>query len=360
VISLIDRYISKNFIFFFLAGLSVFVTLFLAIDFVTTTAKNQVELSVFAQYYSYYAFEIIYQLTPVACLLATLFTLGTLQKNNEMVAMFSLGLSLLRIAVPVLTIVCVISVGVFFFSNQFMTKVIDKKNYIYYTLMKKKPWLYSTSKQENIWYRSGQNIFNINLLNAKEEKAFGIRVYTFSYEWDLQQILEAKEATLKSGQWTLKDGRVTVFFDEESAPISENFEERVLMLGEDVIDIKTSSKASAVMGVRELRRYIARNKDAGLNTTPFEVDYFAKFSFIFTALVMVMLGVAFSSNASPRSGGILYNLQKCLVLTLVYWAFYTSGLTLGRHGTLPPVIAAWGPNLLMMFFASFLIWRQKK
>lgn len=360
MISLIDRYVARNFIFFFFAGLSVFVTLFLAIDFVTSTSKYQIELFIFAKYYTYYAFEIIYQLTPVACLLATLFTLGTLHKNNELVALFSMGLSLFRIAVPIMTLVCMISVAMFFLSNQFMTKVIDKKNYIYYTLMRNKPWLYSTSKQENIWYRSGQNIFNINLLNSKEAKAFGVTVYTFSYEWELQQILEAKEALLQDGKWTLQSGRVTVFFDEQSAPISEKFEERVLAIGEDVIDIKTSSKASASMGVGELRRYIARNKEAGLNTTPFEVDYFAKFSFIFTALVMVLLGVAFSTGSSPRSGGLLYNLQKCLLLTLIYWAFYNSGLTLGRYGSIPPILAAWGPNSIMVLFAFFLIWRQKK
>jgi len=360
VISLIDRYISKNFLFFFVAGLTVFVTLFLAIDFVTATAKYGAPALVYAKFYACYSAEILYQLMPVACLLGTLFTLGTLQKNNEIVAMFSMGLSMVRIAVPILTLVSVISVSMFFLSNQFMTKIIDKKNFLYYTVMRNQPWKYSTSKQENIWYRSGQNIFNIMLLNAKEEKAFGVTVYTFSYEWRLQQILEAQEAQVQNGQWTLKNGRVTVFFDESSAPVSENFDTRTLVVGEDVIDIKTSSKASEVMGVTELRKYIARNKDAGLNTTPFEVDYFAKFSFIFAALIMVLLGVAFSTNASPRSGGVLFNLQKCLLLTLIYWAFYTSGLTLGRYGQIPPIIAAWGPNLLMIAFASGLIWRNKK
>jgi lipopolysaccharide export system permease protein len=360
VISLIDRYISKNFIYFFIAGLTVFVTLFLTIDYVTTASKYSVGLFVFAKYYTYYGLEILYQLFPVACLLATLFTLGTLHKNNEIIAMFSLGLGLLRIAVPILTIVSIMSVSLFFLSNQFMTKIIDKRNYIWLAVMKKTPWKYATSKQEHIWYRSGQNIFNIDLLNAKEAKAFGVKVYTFSYEWHLQQILEAKEALVENGQWILKDGRVTVFFDENSAPISEKFAERTLVIGEDVIDIKTSSSASAVMGVGELRKYIARNKEAGLDTTPFEVDYFAKFSFIFSALVMVLLGVSFSGTSSPRSGGVLYNLQKCLVLTLVYWAFYTSALTLGRHGFIPPIVAAWGPNILMIGFASLLIWRQKK
>jgi lipopolysaccharide export system permease protein len=114
------------------------------------------------------------------------------------------------------------------------------------------------------------------------------------------------------------------------------------------------------MGVRELRRYIERNKEAGLNTVPFEVDYYSKFSYVFTTLVMVLLGVSFATSSSNRSGGVLLNLQKCVLLTLIYWGVYNSGLTLGRHGTIPPVIAAWAPNLLMIMLASFIIWRQKR
>lgn len=359
MITILDRYIARHFIFYFLSGLLVFVTLFLTIDFITTTAKYAVDLSVFGKYYSYYAFEILYQLIPVACLMSTVFTLSSLNKNSELVVMFSLGWSLLRVSLPFIILVTLFSLTMFFLSNEFMTTVIDKKNYIYYSQMKKQPWKYSTAKQENIWYRSGQNIFSINLLNAKEERAFGVTVYTFSLDWRLQQILEAKEAKIENGQWTLERGQVTVLYDEESAPITEPFNQRILTLGEDVIDIKTSSKASSSMGVRELKKYIERNKDAGLNTTEFEVDYHAKYSFVFTTIVMVLLGIPFSIS-SNRSGGVLANLQICLLLTLLYWSVYSSALTLGRHGAIPPMPAAWGPNLLMIGLGYFLIWRQKK
>lgn len=360
VITIIDRYILKSFVFYLFAGLTVFVTLFLAIDFVTATAKYDVTMFTFARYYFYFTFEILSQLVPVACLLGTLFTLGTLNKNSELVAMFSMGMSLFRISIPILTGTCVLSLGLFMLNNQFITRLVDKKNYIFFVEMKKKPQQYSTSKQQNIWYRSGQNIFNIGLLNPKEEKASGITVYTFSSGWTLQQILEANEAAVKSGLWTLKNGKVTVFFDDYAAPVSEKFTERTLAVGEDVIDIKSNAKASTVMAVGELRRYITRNKEAGLNTVPFEVDYYAKFSYMFTSLVMVLLGVAFSIGSSPRAGGVLVNLQKCLLVTIGYWGVYSSSITLGKHGAFPPLIAAWGPNIVMIAIAVFLIWRQKK
>lgn len=359
MLTIIDRYIGKTFIYYFFVTLLVFVTLFLVVDFMVTTSQYGADLNTYLKYYLYFSFEITYQLFPVACLMSTVFTLSSLNKNSELVALYSFGWSLIRICTPILVLVALFSSLGFFATNEYMTKIMDKKNYVYYVKMRDKPWQYSTSKQEKIWYRSGSNIFYINLLNAKEAKAFDVTVYTFSPDWRLQQILAAEEATIQNGQWRLINGALTVFLDSQSPPNKDVFKERVLMLGEDMIDIKTTSKASATMGVRELRRYIQRNKEAGLNTTPFEVDYYAKYGFAFTAFVMALLGIPFSIS-NNRSGGVLVNLQICIFLTLVYWGFYSSGLTLGRYGVLPPIIAAWGPNLLMAAFAGFLIRRHKK
>lgn len=357
--TIIDRYIGKTFIYYFFVTLLVFVTLFLVVDFMVTTSKYGAGLNTYLKYYVYFGFEITYQLFPVACLMSTVFTLSALNKNSELVALFSLGWSLLRVCTPILVLVALISSFAFLATDQFMTKIMDKKNYTYYVEMRDKPWLYTTSKQEKIWYRSGPNIFYINLLNAKEAKAFDVTVYTFSPDWRLQQILSAAEVRIQNGQWRLINGTITVFLDSQSAPVKDVFDERVLVLGEDMIDIKTTSKASATMSVRELRRYIERNKEAGLNTTPFEVDYYAKFGFALTAFVMVLLGIPFSIS-SNRGGGVLVNLQICILLTLVYWGFYSSGLTIGRFGGLPPIIAAWGPNFIMASFGGFLIRQQKK
>lgn len=359
MITIIDKYISRSFLLFFALGLLSFVFLFFVVDFVVSTSRFDADLSIFVVYYSYYVLEIAQKLIPVACLMATVFTVSQLSSNSELIAIQTMGWSLYRISLPILLLVSSISVFSFVISNELMTKVSDEKNKIYYSELKKKPWLYTTSRQEKIWYRSGQNIFNIGLLNSEQKKAFDVSVFTFSPDWTLQQILKAKEADITDGEWTLKYGQITVHYDEQSPPIYQPFEERVLVMGEEIIDIKVSSKASAAMGVGELGRYIRKNKEAGMNTTSFEVDYHSKFSYMITALVMALIGIPFSFSNS-RSGGILVNMQICLVLTFVYWAFYSSGLTLGRYGTVSPMMAAWGPNLIVGGAALFLIHQRQK
>src|SRR4051812_17171429 len=100
---LIDRYILKLFLLFLVAGILVFVTLYLTVDVMSFALRNaDATGTALFKYYSYKTPAVIYQLMPVACLMATLFTLSTLNRTNELTALFSLGMGLLRVAAPIL------------------------------------------------------------------------------------------------------------------------------------------------------------------------------------------------------------------------------------------------------------------
>ena len=88
------------------------------------------------------------------------------------------------------------------------------------------------------------------------------------------------------------------------------------------------------MSLKELGHFIERNKEAGLDTLRYEVDYHAKFGFAFASFVMSVLGVPFSVSRA-RSGGTFVNLGICLGLAFGYWTAYNSAVTLGAHGAFP-------------------------
>jgi lipopolysaccharide export system permease protein len=48
-----------------------------------------------------------------------------------------------------------------------------------------------------------------------------------------------------------------------------------------------------------------------------------------------------------------------VLLAFGYWALYSSGITLAQHGSVPPIPAVWGSNVLMLGLGSFLIARLK-
>lgn len=358
--SLIDRYILKLFLLYLVAGLAVFVTLYLTVDAMSFAMRHaDAEASSLIKYYSYYTPWVVYQLLPIGCLMATLFTLATMNRNNELTALFSMGSSLLRIAAPMLIAVSIISAAAFGIGDQVLPRMMQKKSYVEYVEIRKRPGLYSTVKTNKIWFRTENVLFNIKTLNPETSKAQGITLYYFDPNWQLTQLIAADEVEMKGNLWDLKNGVVTLFAAESSFPLTRSFNEKTITMNEDLKDIQSTSNSSNTMSLSELSRFIERNKEAGLDTLAYEVDYHAKFGFAFAALVMSLVGIPFSVGRA-RSGGIFVNLGICLGLAFLYWVGYSSGLTMGEHGVLPPVVAAWGPNLIMSGVALILLKRLKR
>lgn len=358
VLNLIDRYISKSFLTFFFSGLVVFLTLFLVVDFMSNMINKSVEMSVLVRYYGAHSFEILYQMIPVAALVGVVFTLSSLNKSRELTALFSMGMSIWRILTPIFVWVTVFVGLSFYIGDQVLPSAKQKAKYIKFVEIENKPGLYSTVKTDKIWYRSDNIIFNIKLLDAQARKAFGLTMYYFSPDWRLQQVISAKRANIQEGAWELVDGSVTLFIEDLTTPLVKNYETKTIGMTEELSDLQTTSSASDFLTFRELGKYIEKNREAGLDMTSFEVDYHNKMSFPFTIFVMALLGVPFVIG-HERSGGTAKNIGLILVMTFIFWTAYSSGMSLGKHGYIPPIFAAWGPNILVLTMTYF-IFRYKK
>src|SRR5260370_3609592 len=65
-------------------------------------ARHRVPFLIVVDYFRYLAPYLLYQLAPLGALVAVLVTLGIMSKSNEIVAIKASGISLYRLAVPLL------------------------------------------------------------------------------------------------------------------------------------------------------------------------------------------------------------------------------------------------------------------
>lgn len=358
--NLIDRYISKRFLSYFLGATIVFLTLFVAVDALGLVVRYEnVPLSTFARYYGFFIPEVFYQLIPVSCLMATILTISSLQKTNELVALYSSGMGLKRICAPIVFLVVLISLISFLVADQLLPSFAQNKNYIMYVEIRQKPQQYATVKTDRIWYRADNTLYNIKTLDATTQQAFGLTMYTFSESWRLLQMLTAERVEIKGDQWHLLDGSITLFSEDSNFPLTKDFSEKTIYVEQSLQDLQDNPHPTDVLSLDDLSRYIKKHKAAGLNTIRYEVDYHSKFGFAFAGIIMVLLGIPFSLGRA-RSGGIMLNLSLCLGVVFVYWSLYSSGLTLGYHGMLEPIVAAWAPNGICLAFGLFFVFRIQK
>ncbi len=359
MLSIIDRYLAKDFIAYFFAGLLVFLTIFVTIDFLTTTIRYNVPIGAMLRYYVYVVPMLLYQLIPVALLGATLFTLAGLNKNSELVAMFSLGHSLTRIATPLLVINILICLFAYWLGDRVVPLAAQKKNYIWYIEIRDKPGLYSTVKRDKIWYRSDNTIFNIQTLNPSDNSAQGITLYYFDQEGELIQLIKAKLVKMVGNSWELIDGNVTLFAQESSFPVTQKFESKTVKVSDDLEDIQTSAPSSDVLTLKELKKIIQKNKQAGLDYLKFDIDYHTKTSFPFAGFILALIGIPFTVQKS-RGGGNMLNTAMAVGIAFAYWVVYSSCVSIGKNGVMPAVVAAWLPNVIGVVVATFLLVRIKK
>ena len=117
-------------------------------------------------------------------------------------------------------------------------------------------------------------------------------------------------------------------------------------------------KNAEVMGYFELQRYINKLRTEGYDATRYVVDLHGKAAFPFVTIILAVIGIAFSLR-SERSGGIAQGIGAGVVIGFSYWLVYAFGLSLGRSGTLPPLLAAWLGNFSSARPRFWLIVRMK-
>lgn len=358
--SRIDRYLLALFWSSFLAGLLIFVTLFLATDAMSSIVKYQnIESTVFLRYYLYYAPEIIYKMLPVACVVGMVMTISSLNRGSELIALFAAGMSLFRISRIIFFSIALICFFSYYMSDQLMPIFSKNKSFIFYNEIEKNPALFQTIKTNRIWYRSKNSIYNIKTLNAEGSKAQGLTLYFFNDKWDLIQMLTASSVLMNGAQWVLQNGTVTVFSEDSSFPLSDRFLEKTIVMGEEAQDLRSTGQTSDLLTQSELLRFISKNKEAGLDTIKYEVDFHSKFSFALAGLVMSLLALPFCVSKT-RGGGMMVNIGITLGLVLVYWIFFSSAQTMGQHGQLKPILAAWMPNFIMLALGMTFLLRLKR
>jgi lipopolysaccharide export system permease protein len=291
---------------------------------------------------------------PACILLAALITFGLFSRNHEIVAMKANGISLTRIARPVLAfglIVC----GLNFLLNEFVTPAANwQAEYIKYVeVQKKKEW--GAFKENQIWYKSQNAIYNFKLFAPAENRLKGVTISYLGPQFNLSSRIDAREALWKGNRWELRDVLRTTFAGKDF-PVIERLPTLAVDIAETPEDFQVVQKSADQMGFRELRNYIRKLRQEGYDATRYETDLHGKIAFVFVSLILALIGVAFPMR-SERSGGIAQGIGIGVIIGFSYWIVFAFTLSLGRSGTVPPVVAAWATNVILGIVAIVMFRR---
>lgn len=356
---IIDRYLIVEFSRNLLLIATCFVSLFLIIDFFEKTRmflSNRAALQQVAAYFVFRIPMILSQILPAAVLLASLIACGYLSRHNEITAMKANGISLYRVSLPILLIAAGVCILVFLLSEWVTPYTNERAEHIRLIEVQKQKSM-GSFKQDQIWYRGQKGIYNFRLFDVQSRTLRGITIYYLDHEMNLLTRLDAERGEWQEGHW-LFHNILIVSFPTGEFPTMTKVASQVVDIPETPEDFKVVQKDVETMGYAELKRYISKLQTEGYDATRYIVDLQGKIAFPLVSLILAVIGISFSLR-SERSGGIAQGVGVGVIIGFSYWLVFAFGMSLGRSGTLPPIIAAWFGNIIFGCASLWLLLRIK-
>ena len=356
---IIDKYMVKGFLGPFIWCLLLFTVMAIIIDifsFIDDIVKFKIPVTSIIAFYVYYTPTIFIQVTPMAALLSTIYVLSNLNKNNEIIAMKSSGISLWRVLTPILLIGVLVSIMTFVVNDRVIPISSKVSNYIRREELEKQK---KAGEQKIInavaIYGSGNRILFARSYDTEKKILTDIIIH----QHDKKESLISK-ITAQRGEW---NGNTWIFYkvivwkiDNAGRILGEPvfFEETEIPLKEKPADFANREWRADYMSYRELQSYINNFRGAGTKLMKgLLVDLHYKISFCLISLIIIMVGAPFALITTR--GGVLVGIGMSVAIGLLYYAFIAISLAFGKAGLLPPIVAAWLGNVLFAGLGIHLI-----
>lgn len=355
IMNIIQRHITAEILKFFVLILFCVVAIYLVVDFFEKL-DNFVDADLpgarIALFFLLNIPFIIFQITPLAVLLAVLVVLGMMNKHSEIIALRAGGISRFTILTPVFAVGLVLSSALFLFADVMVPMTMEKANKIWLGEVRKKELV--TTRRNNVWLRGKQQLTKIKVFRPERKTIHGVTIYRFDGQFRLVSRLDAERGVYRDTQWQLHD-----IMHQKRSPGSNEFTTTFLAKMDADIDIDLEDFQQVVkqpleMRFGELLNYIHDLESEGYDASVNRVDLHAKVSFPLVCLILTMVGAGLIMRPGDKEG-LPIKIAVGLGIAFLYWILHSFFVSLGYGGVLFPILAAWMTNVIFAGVSAVLL-----
>ena len=359
---LLDLYVLGSFLFYFFVLLASFVFLFYVFTFFELLGDmlaNRIPLARFLTYLFYLTPQLIYTTAPVSVLVATLVAFGVLTKRNEITAFKACGVSLFRLALPVLLAAAALSFVLFGFDHYVLPEANRRQDAIRNEIKGKPVRTFLRPDRQWIFGR-GPRIYYYNYFDQVRGLLGEVDIYEFHTDrFRMARHIHAERARWQDSlkAWVFEQGWFRDVRDGKVAAFESFTVKTFPELNEPPSYFLIEVKPSQQMNFRELRDYILVLTQSGFDTVRLEVQLHKKFSFPAFAFIMGLLAVPFAFLTGNR--GALAGVTVSIGIAIVYWSVNALFEQMGNVSQLPPEVAAWSPDVVFALAGAYFLLRLR-
>lgn len=359
-----DRYLSRQFISIFLICLGALFAIWLLLDlndnlgdFKGAAKKTQSILL----FYLYRAPAILLVLLPYTLLLALIYGLGKFSKSNEIIAMIQSGTGIVRVSAPLI------------FAGFWSSALLLGLNYHWaphaegmrsaliaeakgLPILQAKNVLYRDPDSHRLWMVGA---FPENFV--KGEALENVEVTTMHEDQTIKTRMSSPSASYNRGtrQWTFENPLIARFTKGEAPAFTQMDTPLVRKTwGETPAQIIKPGLEVEYLGIPELSTWLSSPMalQPTSNRSAYLTHWHYRWALPLTCLVTVLLAAPLSIHFARRGAGS--GIFLAIVLSMLMLFISSITLALGEAAVVPPLLAAWLPNIVFSLLGLYLYRRR--
>ena len=355
-VNILDWYVTKTYLRWMtlacvgLLGISYIATF---LDLSDKLFKDETTVTRLLEYFWAATPQFIVYVLPISALVATLVTIGLLTKTSELTVMKACGISLYRVAFPILCLSLLWSGVLFAMGESVLARANRRAETLNREIRTGRAQAFGTGNRTWLVNDDG-DIYHYLHFDAERRELGSLSVYEFEERpWSLARRTHTAQASY-SDVWEGRDVWVRDFATAADASSAYRRDAaRALPAVAPPAVFMAELPEADLMSFRELERYIVELRARGFDVVNLVVALHRKASFPFVTVILTLIAVPFAVTTGPR--GALYGIGAGMALAFTYWIVLSVFGALGSAGVLVPATAAWAPNVIFGASAAYCL-----
>ncbi|MCI6180983.1 MAG: LptF/LptG family permease [Prevotella sp.] len=354
-IKILDWYIIKKFIGTYIYSILLIISISIVFDVNENLAKfAQYQAPLKAIVFDYYLNFVPYfanLFSPLFVFIAVIFFTSKLAGNSEIISMLAAGVSFKRLMRPYM-ISCVLISSLSFYLSAYVIPhgTVIRQNFDSMYRNKKK-----NTSAENIQLQVGNGVIAYMQYydnNRKSGNGFSLDKFENKKLVSHLTAMEVQYDTISDSKyhWKIRNWKCRELKGLKEHITSGMEKDTIIQM--EPTDLVYSKGQQETFTSPDLKEYISKQKNRGSgNVVQYEVEYHKRIAASFASFILTTIGLSLSSR--KRKGGMGLSLGIGLALSFGYIMLQTVSATFAINANMPPMLAAWIPNMIFTVIAYF-------
>ena len=300
---------------------------------------------------------------PFACLFAALLAMGRVMGDNEVTAMRTAGISVMRIAVAPLAFGMIMFLIAYAMNEWIAPPSVELSTRTFYQI------IYHTESLpvEPQFFRKDEdtgNVFYVTQVGPDNRTMEGVQIFKPARYGPWNETLQAKTATVRGSTLLLHDVIDTRYNNDGFVSNQQHVKEISigLPMGETVSQfVSNVNNDPWTMSSKSLRAQVNALQTQGIGGTALgnlQINLADKLAWPFACFIGVLLALPLALRFGKR--GRTLGIAMAIISFFIYYLMTSAASAFGRNGAVDPYVAAWLPNAIMGSAGAILLWLEER